>query len=115
MDRRNASRVASIQKLQKVEGLAAPDLSDQNSIGTMTQGGFQEIADGNGGCAILFAARFKADEIGVRQLDLGGVFDEQKSLVWRNELSECPELRPGTTRWSPFEISLGQKYEVTRL
>jgi hypothetical protein len=68
--------MTGVQKLQEIEGLSGPDFAQQNSVGTMPQGGFQEIANGYGCCAILFAAGFKADKIGVRQLDLRSVFDE---------------------------------------
>jgi hypothetical protein len=69
--------MARVQDLQKVKGLSAPNFSNQNPIRAMSQRCFEQIANRDGWCAVLFAARFKADEVCVRQLDLGGVFDEQ--------------------------------------
>ena len=50
---------------------------------------------------VLFLARLEANEIGVAQLDLRGVFDEQNAFVVGNEFGENSEGRrlssPGAT------------------
>ena len=86
VNRRNGAGVTGIQELQEIERLAAANLADQNTIRTMAQSSFQQVADRYGGHAVLFAARFEADEILMGQLNLGGVLDQKNALVRGNEL-----------------------------
>ena len=54
----------------------------------MTEGCFQEIANRYCRKAILFAACFEANEILLRQLNLGRVFDDEHKFLRRYEFSE---------------------------
>jgi len=74
--------------LQEIEGFAAPNFAQHDPVRTMAKGRFEEIADGHCRKAVLFAAGFKPDEIFLRQLNLGGVFDDEHPFLLRNESSE---------------------------
>ena len=66
-----------------------PRTSPKNdSVGAVAEGRFQEVADGHCGKAVLFPASFKPDEILLRQLNFGRVFDNEDSFVLGNEFSE---------------------------
>ena len=75
--------------LQQIEGLSGSDFAKQNSVGAVSQCGFQEVADGNGGRAVLLAPSFEADEVLVSKLDFCRVFDKQDAFVGWNEFSKC--------------------------
>src|ERR1700730_2896068 len=80
--------MSRVQELQEIEGLASADLAQNQTIRAMTEGCFQEVANRYGGKAVLFAAGFKPNEILLRQLNLGRVFDDEHSFILRNEFSE---------------------------
>jgi hypothetical protein len=80
--------VTGVKELQEVESLSASDLTQDQSVRAVAKGCFQEIADGHCRKAILFAAGFKADEVFLRQLKLGRIFDNEDPLVLRNEFSK---------------------------
>ena len=73
-----------IEQLQKVEGLPASNLAQDDAVGTVPKGGFQEVANCDGGQAILLAPRLKPDEVTFVDLDLGGVFDDDDPLIVGN-------------------------------
>ena len=77
-----------VQELQKIEGFAAADLPENDSVRAVAEGGLQQVANGDGRKAVLFAARFETDEIFLRQVNLGRVFDHENALVRGNEFSE---------------------------
>ena len=77
-----------VQELQKIEGFFASNLAQNNAIGAMAEGCLEKIADGHCWKAILLPACFKADEILLRQLKLGRVFDNKHPLLLRNVFSE---------------------------
>ena len=54
----------------------------------VAESGLEQIANRDGGNAVLFPARLKPDEIFMVQLDLCGVLDEQDAFVRRNEFPE---------------------------
>src|SRR5271156_6892667 len=54
----------------------------------MAEGRLEEVADGHCGKAILLAACFKPDEVFLRQLNLGRVFDNEHSFLMRNEFPQ---------------------------
>ena len=67
MDRTQRASVARVQKLEQVERLTSSNFSEQNTIGPMSQRGFEKVTNGNGGYAVLFPAGFEANEIGCEQ------------------------------------------------
>src|SRR5258707_13677118 len=88
VNRAQTPGVTGVQELQEVEGLSAADFAQNQSVRAMAEGRLQEIANSHCRKAVLFAAGFKADEVCLRQLKLGRVFDDQHALIGRNEFSE---------------------------
>jgi len=80
--------VARIQELKQIESLASSDFPKQNTIGPVSQRGFEKVTNGDRGYAVLLAAGFEANEIRLRKLYLGGVFDQKDAFIRGNELSE---------------------------
>ena len=54
----------------------------------MTESRFEQVTNGDGGSAVLFAARLKTDQIFMMQMNFRCVLDEQDAFVGRNELAE---------------------------
>jgi hypothetical protein len=80
--------VASVQELEEVECLTAPDFAKDNSIRPMTERCLQQISNGDGSQTVLRLAGLKANKVGVRHADLSRVFDEEDALVGRDEFPE---------------------------
>src|SRR5208283_427975 len=87
------SRVTRIEKLQKIERLAAANLPQQNTIWPVTERCFQQVADGDARHAVLGMPCFEANQVRVSQPDLRGIFDQEDALVFRNEFAEDVEGR----------------------
>src|SRR5262245_25973319 len=81
MDRRHASEMAGVKRLQKVERLRTANLPDKNPIGPMAERRANEIGDGDGGHRLflaerrLSASRFEPNEIWLVDQDLGRLLD----------------------------------------
>ena len=89
-----APRMTRIEKLEKIESLPSANLAQDNPIGTVTERGFEQVANGNGGKAILLPPRFESDLVLVRELNLCRVFNQQQTLVRRDKSSQaCRERR----------------------
>ena len=80
--------MSCVQELQKIERFASADLPQNQAIWTVSKGSLEEITDGHSGNAILFPACLEANEILLRQLNLGRVFDDEHPFLLRNEFSE---------------------------
>src|SRR5258707_2273316 len=80
--------MSRVQELQEVERLASANLPQNDTVRAVAECCFQEISDADSGKAILFAAGFKPNEILLRQLNLGRVFDNEHPFIPRNEFSE---------------------------
>ena len=78
-----------IEKLKQVEGLAAPNLSEQKAVGPVTERRFEQVTDGHGRDPVLLAARFEAYLVLVGELNLRRVFDEHQALFGRDEAPEA--------------------------
>ena len=72
--------MARIQELKQIESLASSNFPKQNTIGPMSQRGFEKVTNGNGGHAVLFPAGFEANEIRLGKLYLCGVFDQKDAV-----------------------------------
>jgi len=55
--------VPGVKKLQEVEGFAAANLTQDDSVGPVAQRRFQEIPDGHGRHAVLFAAGLESNDV----------------------------------------------------
>jgi len=58
--------VSGVQELQEIEGLAAANLAQDDTVRAMAKGRFEEIADGHCRKTILFPECFKPDEVFLR-------------------------------------------------
>jgi hypothetical protein len=89
-----------VQELEQLKGFAAPNLTQQNSIGPVPKRRLQKISNGHRTNTVLFLARFEANELRVIQLDFSGVLNEQNAFVFRNEFGANSE-RSGFSRAVP--------------
>src|SRR5271163_3524863 len=80
--------MSRVQELQEIERLATANLPQNDTVRAMTEGCLQEIANRYCRKSILFAACFEANEILLRQLNLGRVFDDEHPFLLRDEFSE---------------------------
>ncbi len=74
-----------IEQLQKVEGLPAANLAQNDPVRTVAKSRFQEVSDSDGGQAILLPPGLEPDEVAFVDLDLGRVFDDDYPLIVGNE------------------------------
>src|SRR5258708_2965147 len=88
MDGRQRPRVPGVQELQEVEGFATTNLPEHDTVRPVAEGRFQEVTNGHCRKAVLFPAGLEPDEIFLRKLNLGRIFDDEDAFVWWNELSE---------------------------
>jgi len=77
-----------IEELQEIECLTSAYLTEDDSVWPMAEGCFQEVTDAYGRKPVLRLPGFKADKVVLTHLNLGGVFDEENSLVRWNEFSQ---------------------------
>src|SRR6516162_9337220 len=77
-----------VEELQEIECLTAPYLSEDDPIGTVAEGCFQEVTNAHTWQAVLWQPGFKADKVVLFHPNFGGVFDEENSFIWGNELSK---------------------------
>ena len=86
VDRRQRSVVTRVHRLQHIQGLFATDFADDNSIGTHTKTIHEQFALANR--TVAFEIRrscFESRHVGLFQLQFGGVFDRDNSLLGRDE------------------------------
>src|ERR1700733_3248847 len=85
--------MTSVQGLQEIECLAAPDLTQDNAIGPVPKCGAQKITDSDGGQADLLPSRLESHQIRPCHLDLGGVLKEYHAVLIGNECRERGQQR----------------------
>ena len=56
-------RVTRIQKLQKIEGFTATNLTEQDTVRAVTKSGFEQVADRDARKAVLRVAGLEPDEV----------------------------------------------------
>ncbi len=78
--------MSRVQELQEIERFASANLPQNDAVGAVAEGCFEKIPDRHGRKAVLFPASFKADEILLRQLNLGRIFDDEHPFILRDEL-----------------------------
>jgi hypothetical protein len=99
VDRAEASEVAGIERLQQVERLGTTHLSDEDSIGPVTEGRPQQVGnrDGRQGRLVtqrrLRAPRFEAHPIWLVDCDLGCFLDQHDAVAIRNGRRERVQQR----------------------
>ncbi len=59
----------------------------------MTEGGFEEIPDSDGRQTVLRLSRLETDQVVLGHVNFRGVFDEEDTLIGRDELAEGIEHR----------------------
>src|SRR6267378_7595395 len=91
-NRRECARMTGVQKLKKIEGFPATNLTQQDAILPMAKSGFQKIAHGDAGHTVIGTPRFEANQVGVAQLNFGRIFDQKNALVFGDEPAEDVEI-----------------------
>src|SRR5215467_10582290 len=82
-----------IERLQQVKGVATPDFAQNDAIRPQAQRGFEQVADRDGRYRRLLPPGLQAHEVFRLQLNLGGILDQNDSLVWINEAGKRIEER----------------------
>src|SRR5438046_9450535 len=82
-----------VEELQEIEGLSSAYFTEDDPVGPVAKGGFEEIPDGDGRQTILLLSRFETDQVVMAHVNFRRVFDEEDTLIGRNELSEDIEHR----------------------
>src|SRR5271165_401016 len=77
--------MTGVEELQEIECLTAAYLSEDDPVGPMAEGRFQEITDAHSRQAVLWLPGFKANKIVLAHLNFGGIFDEENSFIRGNE------------------------------
>ena len=93
-------RVTRIQMLQKVEGFTAANLTEQYSVRAVTKSGFEQVADRYARKAALRLTRLKPDEVGLGDLNLRCVLNQENPLFLGYESAEDIQGR-GFSRAGP--------------
>src|SRR5262245_44452535 len=78
---REAARVAGVEQLQKVKRLSASDLTQDDSVGAVTESGLQKVPDGDGRETVLRLSCFEPDEVILSKVEFRRVFDQQNPFV----------------------------------
>jgi len=77
-----------VWELQEIECFTPAYLTEDDPVGTVAEGCFQEIADAHSRQAVLWLPGFEANEVVLAHLNFRGVFDEENSLILGNEFSK---------------------------
>src|SRR5262245_6547466 len=99
MDRRHASQMAGVERLQEVKRLRTANLPDENPVGAMPERGSYQIGDCHGGHRLflaerhLSASRFEPNEIGFLDQYLRRLLDQHDSVLRRNRGRDRVEKR----------------------
>src|SRR2546430_16870559 len=91
---REGAVVAGVHGLEHREGLAATRLTDDDALGSHTEGIPDEVHDRDGDLAFdVRGARLEAYDVVLDESELGGVLDRDDALVLRDEAREDVEER----------------------
>src|SRR5260370_33122631 len=82
-----------VEEVQGIEGLSSAYFTQDDSVGPVTKGGFEEIPDGDGRQTILRLPCFETDQVVLGHVNFRRVFDEEDTFVGWDELSEDIEHR----------------------
>jgi hypothetical protein len=93
MDGRKTPGMPGIQELQEIEGFSSAYFTQDNSVGPVTKGGFEEIPDGDGRQTVLRLPCFETDQVVLLHVNFRRVFDEEDTFIGGDELSEDIEHR----------------------
>ena len=70
-----AAGVAGIEKLQEIESLTAANLTENDPVRAVAEGGLQQVADAHCRQAVLRLPRLETNQIVLAHLNFGRVFD----------------------------------------
>src|SRR5205807_8132981 len=93
VNRRQRLRVAGDEKLQQIEGLPTANHTEQDVVRPVTEGGFQQVADGHSRKTVLWRSRFESHQVRMGKVNLRGILDQKNALLFRYELAENIERR----------------------
>src|SRR5438552_3692209 len=99
--RGHASIVASVHRLEHVEGFGGAAFADHDAVGPHPQGVDDEVSDGDRAAPFdVGAPRFQRDQVALAELQLSGVLHRHHPLRVRDEVREDVEgrrlARPGS-------------------
>src|SRR5216684_5318296 len=85
--------MTSIESLQQIKCLPTTDLTDNDPVGPVSEGGLQQIPNCDCRYPGLLASALKPNQICLTDVQFGGVFDEQNSFFVRNEIGQDIQQR----------------------
>jgi hypothetical protein len=84
--------VAGVGGLQHVQDLWASDLADDDAVGAHAQGVANQLAERDLASALdVRGASLEPDDVGTGQIELGGIFDRDDALPFRDGSGEHVE------------------------
>jgi hypothetical protein len=86
MDGRKTPGMSGIEELQEIEGFSSTYFTEDDSVGPVAKGGFEEVPDRDGGETVLRLPRFETDQVVLVHVNFGGVLDEEDTFIGRDEL-----------------------------
>ncbi len=90
-----------VQELQKIECLAAANLTKYDPIWPMAEGRLQKVTNAHSRQAVLRLPGFKADKVVLIHLNFGRVLNKENSLVRRNEFPKNIQERRFSSSCAP--------------
>src|SRR5437773_12197859 len=93
MDGGESAAMSRIEQLEQVESLSTPNFTEDDAVRPMSEGRFQQLADGHRGESVLLRTSLKAHHVALTNPDFGRVLDYDHALVVRNEVREDVEQR----------------------
>ncbi len=79
--------MSGVEGLEKIEGFLSTNFTKDGGVGSVAKTGFEQLADGDCGDGVtLRLASLEANNVGLANLNLGGVFDDQQAAFCRDEI-----------------------------
>ena len=88
MNRRERTRVARVEELKQVERFSSANFTEDDAVRPVAKRCLQQVSDRDRRKIRLRLASLETDEVWLFELDFRRVFDEENSVVIRNELSQ---------------------------
>src|SRR6516225_10211687 len=92
-----------VEELQEIEGLTTAYFTEDDPVGPVAKGGFEEVPDGYGGQTVLRLPRFETDQVVLVHVNLRRVFDKKDTFIGRDELPEDIEHRSFARSGTPSD------------
>ena len=108
--------MAGVERLKEVEGLAAPDFTDEDPVRAEPERSLEQFPNGDARKARLFAASLQPDHVVLSHLNFRSVLDDDDALLGADELGKNIEqggfAGPGSARDQDILAKLNRCFEL---